>query len=40
MDKVAELGGIYVSKVVGAEPVIVVDGLVVAVPPLMSSVLK
>ena len=29
------LGGIYVTKVVGAVPVIVVDGLAVAVPPEM-----
>ena len=29
----AELGGIYVTKVVGAVPVIVVEGLAVAVPP-------
>ena len=33
------LGGIKVHKVVGAVPVIVVDGLVVAVPPEMLAVL-
>ena len=32
------LGGRYVTKVVGAVPVIVVDGLVVAVPPEMLAV--
>ena len=32
------LGGINVTKVVGAVPVIVVDGLVVAVPPVMLAV--
>ena len=32
------LGGIYVTKVVGAVPVIVVDGLAVAVPPEMLEV--
>ncbi len=31
--KVAELGGKYVTRVVGAVPVIVVLGLEVAVPP-------
>ena len=31
-------GGMYVHKVVGAVPVIVVDGLVVSVPPLMLQV--
>jgi hypothetical protein len=36
--KVAELGGRYVTRVVGAVPVIVVDGLAVAVPPEMSAV--
>jgi len=35
---VAEDGGIYVTKVVGAVPVIVVEGLVVAVPPEISAV--
>ena len=34
----AELGGIYVTKVVGAVPVIVVLGLAVAVPPEISAV--
>jgi hypothetical protein len=33
-----ELGGIYVTKVVGAVPEIVVDGLAVAVPPVMLAV--
>ena len=32
------LGGRYVTNVVGAVPVIVVDGLVVAVPPVMLEV--
>jgi hypothetical protein len=32
------LGGRYVTKVVGAVPVIVVEGLAVAVPPEMSAV--
>ena len=32
------LGGRYVTKVVGAVPVIVVDGLAVAVPPEMLAV--
>ena len=32
------LGGRYVTRVVGAVPVIVVDGLVVAVPPVMLEV--
>ena len=32
------LGGRYVTKVVGAVPVIVVDGLAVAVPPEMLEV--
>ena len=32
------LGGIYVTKVVGAVPVIVVDGLAVAVPPVILEV--
>jgi len=36
--KVAELGGRYVTKVVGAVPEIVVDGLAVAVPPEISAV--
>jgi hypothetical protein len=35
--KDAVLGGMYVTKVVGAVPVIVVEGLVVAVPPEMSA---
>ena len=34
-DRYVVLGGMYVTKVVGAVPVIVVDGLVVAVPPEM-----
>jgi hypothetical protein len=33
------LGGRYVTRVVGAVPVIVVDGLVVAVPPVILEVL-
>jgi hypothetical protein len=33
-----EPGGKYVTKVVGAVPVIVVEGLAVAVPPVMSAV--
>jgi hypothetical protein len=36
--RVAELGGIYVTRVVGAVPEIVVDGLEVAVPPVMLAV--
>ena len=32
------LGGIYVTKVVGAVPEIVVEGLAVAVPPVMLAV--
>ena len=34
----AVLGGKYVTKVVGAVPEIVVDGLEVAVPPVMLAV--
>jgi hypothetical protein len=37
-DRYVVLGGMYVTKVVGAVPVIVVDGLVVAVPPLILAV--
>ena len=33
-----ELGGRYVTKVVGAVPEIVVEGLAVAVPPVMFAV--
>jgi hypothetical protein len=37
-DKKVELGGRNVTKVVGAVPVMVVDGLAVAVPPVMLAV--
>jgi hypothetical protein len=37
-DRYVVLGGIYVTKVVGAVPVIVVLGLVVAVPPVILEV--
>lgn len=37
-DRYVVLGGRYVTKVVGAVPVIVVEGLVVAVPPEMFAV--
>ena len=37
-DKKVELGGRNVTRVVGAVPVMVVDGLAVAVPPVMLAV--
>jgi hypothetical protein len=38
LDRDAVLGGRYVTKVVGAVPEIVVDGLAVAVPPVILAV--